>query len=332
MDRMVGCAVRREGAGRRTQLVMVNRTEHGAVVRAVASAAALALLALTVLSSLGGAQSRRDTSGWARVGQVITRTSGDTIADRRDSAAIDAAAIASSVRAMADSVARVTPLVPIYRSRNDSVTSVRTKAAADRESGLRIVISLNERRLWVLIGPDTLLKTTVAVSTDETLQYAGRTWRFETPRGVRSVIAKRADPVWIPPEWHYAEVAKEHGLKLAVMKPGRTVLSDGNWLEVREDQVGVVDARTGEFAFLPTDEEVIFDSTLFVPPVGSINRRIEGELGRHMLDTGNGFLLHGTPHKASIGTAATHGCIRLRDEDIEWLHDMVPVGTRVYIY
>jgi hypothetical protein len=332
MDGMVGCAVRRESAGRRTPLVMVNRTENGAVVRAVASAAALALLALTALSSLGSAQSRRDTSGWARVGQVMTRPKGDTIADRRDSVAIDAASIASSVRAMADSVARVTPLVPIYRSRNDSVTSVRTKAAADRESGLRIVISLNERRLWVLIGPDTLLKTTVAVSTDETLEYAGRTWRFETPRGLRSVIAKRADPVWIPPEWHYAEVAKEHGLKLAVMKPGRTVLSDGNWLEVREDQVGVVDARTGEFAFLPTDEEVIFDSTLFVPPVGSINRRIEGELGRHMLDTGNGFLLHGTPHKASIGTAATHGCIRLRDEDIEWLHDMVPVGTRVYIY
>ena len=177
-----------------------------------------------------------------------------------------------------------------------------------------------------------MLKTTVAVSTDETLEYAGRTWRFETPRGVRTVLGKRADPVWIPPEWHYAEVAKEHGLKFAVMKPGKTMLSDGNWLEVREDQVGVVDARTGEFAFLPTDEEVIFDGTLFVPPVGTLNRRIEGELGRHMLDTGNGFLLHGTPHKASIGTAATHGCIRLRDEDIEWLYDMVPVGTRVYIY
>jgi hypothetical protein len=331
----MGSAVRRAGAGRRSQLVLVNRIEYGAVVRAVASAAALALLALTALSSLGGAQSRRDTSNRARVGQVI-RATGDTIAERRvvprDSSSIDADAIASSVRAMADSVARSTPLVPIYRSRSDSIASVRTKAAADRERGLRIVISLNERRLWAIIGADTLLKTTVAVSTDETLQYAGRTWRFETPRGVRSVIAKRADPVWIPPEWHYAEVAKEHGLGLAVMKPGRTVLSDGNWLEVREDQVGVVDAQTREFAFLPTDEEVIFDGTLFVPPVGTINRRIEGELGRHMLDTGNGFLLHGTPHKASIGTAATHGCIRLRDDDIEWLHDMVPVGTRVYIY
>ena len=263
MNTLVGGAVRplrHEVAGRRTQLVLVdrmNQKEHGAVVRAVASAAALALLALTVLSSLGEAQSRRDTSGWARGGIPLVRTVRDTIDDRRSdrdsTSLIDAEAIASSVRAMADSVARSTPLVPVYRSRTDSIASVRTRLAADREPGLRLVISLNERRLWALIGSDTLLATAVAVSTDETLEYAGRSWRFETPRGVRSVLAKRADPVWIPPEWHYAEVAKEHGLKLAVMKPGKTVLSDGNWLEVREDQVGVVDAQTGEFAFLPTD-------------------------------------------------------------------------------
>jgi lipoprotein-anchoring transpeptidase ErfK/SrfK len=146
------------------------------------------------------------------------------------------------------------------------------------------------------------------------------------------VIDKKENPVWIPPEWHYAEVAQEHGLKLAAMIPGKTVLSDGRVLDVQEDQVGVVDRTTGEFAYLPTDEEVIFDGTLFIPPIGTLNRRIEGELGRHMLDTGNGFLLHGTPDKASIGTAATHGCIRLRDDDIAWLYDMIPVGTRVYIY
>ena len=58
------------------------------------------------------------------------------------------------------------------------------------------------------------------------------------------MIAKKENPVWIPPEWHYAEVAQEHGLKLAVMKPGKTLLSNGNWLEVRGKEVGVVDATT----------------------------------------------------------------------------------------
>jgi hypothetical protein len=269
----------------------------------VAGAAAPALFALVAVTSLGSAQGR-----------------------------VDASAIAAAVRSSADSIARSAPPIATYRSPADSLTSVRTRLAADRDGDLRVVVSLNDRQLWAIIGPDTLLAAPIAVSTDETLEYAGKSWRFETPRGVRTVIAKKENPVWIPPEWHYAEVAREHGLKLAAMTAGKTVLSDGRVLDVRENQIGVVDATTGGFAYLPTDEEVIFDSTLFIPPVGTLNRRIEGQLGRHMLDTGNGFLLHGTPDKASIGTAATHGCIRLRDDDIAWLYDMIPVGTRVYIY
>ena len=281
-------------------------------VRAVAGAAAPALFALVAVASLGTAQVRVDAADTTKV--------------------IDASAIAASVRSSADSIVRSAQPVATYRSRADSVTSVRIRLAAEHDNDLRVIVSLNDRELWAIMGPDTLLTAPIAVSTDETLEYAGKSWRFETPRGVRTVIDKKENPVWIPPEWHYAEVAQEHGLKLAAMIPGKTVLSDGRVLDVRDDQVGVVDGKSGEFAYLPTDEEVIFDGTLFIPPIGTLNRRIEGELGRHMLDTGNGFLLHGTPDKASIGTAATHGCIRLRDDDIAWLYDMIPVGTRVYIY
>lgn len=31
------------------------------------------------------------------------------------------------------------------------------------------------------------------------------------------------------------------------------------------------------------------------------------------------------------GRAATHGCMRLHDEDIEWMYLNVPVGTLVFI-
>jgi hypothetical protein len=351
MEQGMGRVVRRVSGGRRAQPMVLVRSTRDAAVRAAASAGALALLALAALSASGGAQSpRRDSTEWGGPARVLARMSSDTIPERRadssraDSAGsigstvasspgtVNATAVAASVRAMADSLARSGAPAQIFRSRSDSLMSVRTRSAADRDDGLRLVISLNDRRLWALIGQDTLLAAPVAVSTDETLEYAGKTWRFETPRGTRTVIAKRENPVWIPPDWHYAEVAREHSLKLASMGPGRTVLSSGNWLEMRDRHVGVVDAASGEFAVLPTDEEIIFDGTLFIPPIGSVNRRIEGELGQHLLDTGDGFLLHGTPHKATIGTAATHGCIRLRDEDIEWLHDMMPVGTRVYIY
>jgi lipoprotein-anchoring transpeptidase ErfK/SrfK len=46
----------------------------------------------------------------------------------------------------------------------------------------------------------------------------------------------------------------------------------------------------------------------------------------------NGVGLHGTPDKESIGRAATHGCIRLFDEDIAWLYEHVQVGARVLIF
>jgi lipoprotein-anchoring transpeptidase ErfK/SrfK len=28
----------------------------------------------------------------------------------------------------------------------------------------------------------------------------------------------------------------------------------------------------------------------------------------------------------------THGCVRLPDDDIEWLYNNVPLGTKVYLY
>lgn len=341
----MGRAVRSRHRGRRAQSFVMSDA-YDTTARALASMGTLALFALFALfalSTLGGAQGvRRDSTGWTRT-PTIARALPDTLtvgqreedssATRRATpvASIDTAGITASLETLPTAVKRAVG-VSQYRSRSDSITSVRTRLAAAGDRELRVVISLNDRRLWALIGPDTLLNVPVAVSTDETLSYAGKTWTFETPRGVRSVVGKRENPVWIPPEWHYAETARKLGLQLATMSGEKTPLGDGRWLEVRSNRVGVVDPITNTFALLPVDEEIIFDGTLFIPPVGTDNRRIEGELGRHMLDTGNGFLLHGTPHKASIGTAATHGCIRLRDDDIQWLYDMVPVGTRVYIY
>ena len=41
--------------------------------------------------------------------------------------------------------------------------------------------------------------------------------------------------------------------------------------------------------------------------------------------------IHGTPNAASIGYSASHGCIRMRISDAEWLFDHVTVGTTVFI-
>jgi hypothetical protein len=44
-----------------------------------------------------------------------------------------------------------------------------------------------------------------------------------------------------------------------------------------------------------------------------------------------GIRIHGTPASYSIGTYASHGCIRMYMDDVEELYDIVPTGSRVHI-
>jgi lipoprotein-anchoring transpeptidase ErfK/SrfK len=219
-----------------------------------------------------------------------------------------------------------------YRSRADSVAGSLAYEASKRDKSLHIVVALDERRLWVVVGTDTVMEAPVAIGSGETLVFGEKIWQFDTPRGIRKVRGKDSDPHWTPPEWHYAETAREHGLELQKLKLGKShTISGGRKIMFQDGEAGVMHPDSG-FFLLPLDEEIVFDNTLFVPPVGSKNRKVQGELGKYKLDTGGGVLLHGTPHQTTIGKAATHGCLRLRDEDIEWLYDYVPVGTKVYIY
>lgn len=202
-------------------------------------------------------------------------------------------------------------------------------SAAPRD--VHIVVSLEQRMLWVIGDGDTLREASVAVASGREFEYAGQRWRFDTPRGKLVVRAKREDPVWMPPDWHYAEVARSNDLRIRRLPSSGVRLRDGRRLVLRDSIVGVEFPGDTTFAPLPIDEHIVFDSTLFIPPIESRNRRLAGELGRYALDLGNGYLLHGTRDAASIGTATTHGCIRLSDDDLAWLYEHVPVGASVYV-
>ena len=45
----------------------------------------------------------------------------------------------------------------------------------------------------------------------------------------------------------------------------------------------------------------------------------------------NGVGIHGTGQEYSIGSAASHGCIRMRVADVKRLYPLVPVGTTIVI-
>lgn len=214
----------------------------------------------------------------------------------------------------------------------DSILAAPYRALAERATGLRLVVSLLDRRLWLIDGQDTLRAAPVGIGTGALLKFEDREWRFRTPRGRRTVHAKAKNPVWVPPDWHYAELAHRLGYPLAPLEPGRpVVLRDGSRLLLRGGQV-VHERAGGAAETIPAGEEIVIDSTVFMPPLGSANRRIPGELGRYKLDLGDGYLIHGTRDPASVGTAATHGCLRLHDEDLEFLFRRVPTGTPVYVF
>jgi L,D-transpeptidase ErfK/SrfK/L,D-transpeptidase YbiS len=55
--------------------------------------------------------------------------------------------------------------------------------------------------------------------------------------------------------------------------------------------------------------------------------------GKYALRIGTSeYLLHGTNKRFGIGMRASSGCIRMYDNDIEWLYNNIPVGTPIRIF
>ena len=44
------------------------------------------------------------------------------------------------------------------------------------------------------------------------------------------------------------------------------------------------------------------------------------------------YRIHGTPQPETIGKSFSSGCVRLANDHVAELYDMVPVGTRVYLF
>ena len=55
----------------------------------------------------------------------------------------------------------------------------------------------------------------------------------------------------------------------------------------------------------------------------------DNPMGLYALYIGRMYAIHGTNADFGIGLRVSHGCVRLRASDIEWLYNNVPIGTRV---
>jgi hypothetical protein len=198
-----------------------------------------------------------------------------------------------------------------------------------------IVVSIEERRLWLRQGASVLFSTEVATGSGRTLERAGdgTFWRFETPRGRLAVVSKETDPVWVPPDWHFVEQAQKRGLGIVRLSRGDRIATPDGEISVSGSDVV---KRTPDGRVTPLDasdeREIAAGGNIIIPPFGTNQRKYKGVLGTHRINLGDGYALHGTNRPETIGRAVSHGCVRLRNEDIAALYDMVPVGTPVFIY
>jgi hypothetical protein len=207
-------------------------------------------------------------------------------------------------------------------------------AAAGEATGVRIMVSTEDRWLWLVSGRDTLMSVPVAIGMAKSFEFEGRNFWFETPRSQRTVLAKEPNPRWNVPEWHYMERAKARGHALhRLTLDEKHLLEDGSFILTIGENVGRLN-QFGNFWPFEPGLEIIFDGKVFIPPVGTQQRRVPDALGPYKLDTGDGYLIHGTHiyNEDSIGQAVSHGCVRMRNEDLEKLYPLVPVGTAVYIF
>jgi hypothetical protein len=207
-------------------------------------------------------------------------------------------------------------------------------AAADRAQGTKLLVSTEDRWLWLVSGRDTLMSVQVAIGMRSGFEFEGRRYWFETPRSERRVLGTEPNPIWTPPEWHYIERAKATGSALVrLTKDTKYLLDDDSFILTIGDNVGRLN-HFGSFYAFPAGSEIIFDGKVFVPPIGTVQRRIPDALGPYKLDTGDGYLIHGTHmfNEESIGQAVSHGCVRMNNSDLERLYPLVPVGTPVFIF
>jgi len=69
-----------------------------------------------------------------------------------------------------------------------------------------------------------------------------------------------------------------------------------------------------------------------VPPPNHPDRFDDATLGDYALSLGDGYMIHGTVWQRYLGLPVTHGCIRLDDDDLEFVYNSLQKGSNVYIY
>jgi lipoprotein-anchoring transpeptidase ErfK/SrfK len=197
------------------------------------------------------------------------------------------------------------------------------KAINDQQdSAFVITVSTAENKVYARRNGQLVFEAICSTGKNETLTAGGETMVFRTPIGRFRIQSKEENPMWVPPDWHFIEQARENGLDVVRLQRGQCladlcaqgseVVSNGYPLE--------------------PGQLIVRGGAVVIPPVGTRQRQFPDVLGTHRLNLGDGYALHGTQAVSQLGRSVSHGCVRLRNEDIARLYEMANVGDEVIIY
>ena len=130
----------------------------------------------------------------AVIDQMIAERSGNKAGKLRQSAAQRAAEV-NALQSQVQTIERQTDDVP--------------------DTGETIIISTAENKLYVRNGGQTIFEAICSTGKGTTLAIDGKTMIFDTPIGKLRVVGKEENPQWVPPDWHYVELARKNGMRVA---------------------------------------------------------------------------------------------------------------------
>lgn len=186
-----------------------------------------------------------------------------------------------------------------------------------------ITVSTTENKVYLRRGDKVLHEAVCSTGKGTTLTINGKRMTFNTPIGKFRIRSKETNPLWVPPDWHYVEEARERGMRVVHLHRGSSV---GSLRVVGNNVVN------GYGSPLPPGELIFVGDAVVIPPVGTRQRQFDKVLGSYRLNLGDGYALHGTQATDQLGRSVSHGCIRLADADIERLYQLTNVGDEVIIY
>lgn len=190
------------------------------------------------------------------------------------------------------------------------------------DSNFVITVSTAENRVYARQNGQLVFEAICSTGSNATLDTGSGTKVFRTPIGRFRIQSKEENPMWVPPDWHFIELARKEGLGVVRLQRGQTMgdLSvSGNTIYSNGYE-------------LPPGEVIVRGGAVVIPPIGTKQRQFPDVLGTHRLNLGDGYALHGTQAVDKLGQNVSHGCVRLHNDDIARLYSMANVGDEVIIY